>query len=123
MGPSRIAAFLAQLAFWGAAAVTLFLAVKPETGEPPLIPWDKAAHFLAFYVLTLLAAAAFPRRPLLLLAIALSAYGAAIEVIQGLPMVARDSSFWDWVADTVAVGAALLPLLVPRWRAWLGRDR
>jgi len=123
MDRSRIAALLSQLAFWGAAAVTLVLAVVPETGMPPLIPWDKAAHFLAFYVLTLLAAAAFPRRPLVLLALALSAYGAAIELVQALPMVARDSSVWDWVADTVAVAAALLPLVIPRWRAWLGRDR
>jgi hypothetical protein len=122
MGLPRVAGLVAQLAFWVAAAVTLVLAVVPETGVPPLIPWDKAAHFLAFYVLTLLAAAAFPRRPLLLLALALSAYGAAIEAIQALPLVDRDSSFWDWVADTVAVGAALLPLLVPRWRGWLGRD-
>lgn len=123
MDRSWIAALLARLAFWGAAAVTLVLAVLPESATPPLIPWDKAAHFLAFYVLTLLAAAAFPRRPLLLLALALSAYGAAIELVQALPPVARDSSFWDWVADTVAVGAALLPLLIPRWRAWLARDR
>jgi VanZ family protein len=123
MSRTRIAALLAQVAFWGAAAVTLALAVLPEATTPPLIPWDKAAHFLAFYVLTVLAAAAFPRRPLLLVALGLSAYGAAIEVIQALPMVARDSSVWDWVADSVAVGAALLPLLMPRWRAWLGRDR
>ncbi|HVO17306.1 MAG TPA: VanZ family protein [Alphaproteobacteria bacterium] len=123
MDRSRIAALLAQLAFWGAAAVTLILAVVPESGRPPLIPWDKAAHFLAFYVLTLLAAAAFPRRPLLLLALALSAYGAAIELIQALPIVDRDANVWDWAADSVAIGAALLPLVIPRWRAWLGRDR
>ncbi|MGE5147496.1 MAG: VanZ family protein [Candidatus Eiseniibacteriota bacterium] len=118
----RLAGWLAQLAFWGAAVVVFVLAVKPPPPTPPLIPWDKAAHFIAFYVLTLLAGAAFPRRALLLLALALSAYGAAIELVQALPFVDRDSSFWDWVADTVAIGAALLPLLIPRLRAWLGMN-
>jgi VanZ family protein len=115
----RIAARLTQLAFWGAAILTFVLAVAPESKTPPLIPWDKAAHFIAFYVLAILAAAGFPRRALLWLALGLSAYGALIELVQGLPMVNRDSSFWDWVADSVAIAAALLPLLLPRWRAWL----
>lgn len=122
MGP-RIAATLAKLGFWAAAAAVLALAVMPPPDTPPLIPWDKASHFLGFYVLTLLAAAAFPRRALFWLALALSAYGALIEGIQALPAVGRDADFWDWVADTVAVAAALLPLLLPRWRAWLGLNQ
>lgn len=123
MTRSRIAARLAQLAFWVAAIGVFVLAVTPPPMTPPLIPWDKAAHFLAFYVLTLLAAAAFPRRALLLLALALSAYGAAIELVQALPLVDRDSDVWDWVADTVAIGAALLPLLIPKLRTWLGMNQ
>lgn len=118
----RIAVRVVQVAFWVTATVVLVLAVLPRGHLPPLIPWDKAAHFLAFYVLTVLGAAAFPRRTLLLLVVALSAYGAAIELIQALPAVDRDSDFWDWVADTVAIGAALLPLLLPRLRAWLGMN-
>lgn len=81
-----------------------------------LFHWDKAEHFTAFYVLMVLAALAFPRRSLAVIAIALSALGAGIEVVQAMPFVARDSDVWDWVADTLAIGAALLPLLLPRWR-------
>src|SRR5690606_24268739 len=97
--------------------------VKPPSTLPPLIPWDKAAHFLAFYVLTVLAAAAFPRRTLLLLAVALSAYGALIELIQAHPAIGRDSDIWDWVADTAAIAAALLPLLISRWRDRIGMNQ
>jgi VanZ family protein len=118
-----IALRVVLFAFWAAAIVTLVLAVLPPSEKPPLIPWDKAAHFLAFYVLAVLASGAFPRRPLLLLALGLSTYGALVELIQALPFVDRDASVWDWVADTVAIAAALLPLFIPRWRAWLGRDR
>jgi len=85
-----------------------------------LFHWDKAEHFTAFYVLTVLAAAAFPRRPLLAIAVALSLMGAGIEVIQALPFVARDSDVWDWVADTLAIAAALLPMALPRWRKSAG---
>lgn len=81
-----------------------------------LFHWDKAEHFTAFYVLTILAAAAFPRRPLLVIAVALSLLGAGIEVVQGLPFIARDCDIWDWVADTLAIAAVCLPLALPRWR-------
>ena len=119
---TRIAIWIARIAFWVAAIAVFVLAVTPPVA-PPLIPWDKAAHFLAFYVLTVLAAAAFPRRALLFLALSLSAYGAAIELVQALPLVNRDSDVWDWVADSVAIAAALLPLLIPRVRAWLGMNQ
>lgn len=81
-----------------------------------LFHWDKAEHFTAFYVLTVLAAAAFPRRPLWAIAAGLSLVGAGIEVVQALPFVARDSDVWDWVADTLAIGAVLLPIALPGWR-------
>jgi hypothetical protein len=81
-----------------------------------LFHWDKAEHFTAFYILTVLAAAAFPRRPLLSIAIALSLLGASIEMIQALPFIARDSDVRDWLADSVAIAAAFLPLSLPRWR-------
>ncbi len=71
-----------------------------------LVPWDKAEHFLAFYGLTGLAVAAFPRRNLFIVAALLSGFGAFIEYVQGLETVHRDRDFWDWVADTIAIAAA-----------------
>ncbi len=107
---------LAQCAFFAALLFTFYSAVIPPQRAMQLVPWDKAEHFIAFYALTGLAAAAFPRRPLLLIAAMLSGFGALIEFVQGLSIVHRDRDFWDWVADTLAILAALAPMLLVWWR-------
>jgi len=107
---------LAQLGFFAALAFTFYSAVIPPREAVQLVPWDKAEHFIAFYALTGLAAAAFPRRDLLWIAALLSGFGALIEFVQGLSFVHRDRDFWDWVADTLAIGAALAPMLLVWWR-------
>ena len=107
---------LAQVAFFSALLFTFYSAVIPPALALQLVPWDKAEHFIAFYALTGLAASAFPRRNLFAIAVSLSAFGALIELVQGTPIVHRDMDFWDWVADTLAIGAALAPMLLVWWR-------
>jgi hypothetical protein len=114
--PVPLLSRLASGAFFAALAFTFYSAVIPPQYALHLVPWDKAEHFIAFYALTGLAAAAFPRRHILLIAVLLSAFGALIEFVQGLPMVHRDRDFWDWVADTLAIGAALSPMMLVWWR-------
>ncbi len=114
---------LAQLTFVAALIFTFYSAVIPPRHAVQLVPWDKAEHFIAFYALTGLAAAAFPQRSLLWIAVALSAFGALIEFVQGLPLVHRDRDFWDWVADTLAIGAALAPMLLVWWRRAASTDQ
>jgi hypothetical protein len=111
---------LARIVFFAALAFTFYSAVIPPHLALQLVPWDKAEHFIAFYTLTGLAAAAFPKRNLLWIAAALSFFGALIEIVQGLPIVHRDRDFWDWVADTIAIGAALAPMLLVWWRREAG---
>jgi hypothetical protein len=108
---------LARLVFFAAVVFTFYSALIPPRYALQLVPWDKAEHFIAFYALTGLAVAAYPRRNLLLLAVLLSAFGALIEIVQGLSLVHRDRDFWDWVADTLAIVAALAPMLLVWWRA------
>ena len=107
---------LAQIAFFAALIFTFYSAVIPPKQAWQMVPWDKAEHFIAFYALTGLAVAAFPKRNLFLLAALLSAFGAFIEFVQGLQMVRRDRDFWDWVADTLAIIGALAPMLLVWWR-------
>jgi hypothetical protein len=107
---------LARGAFFAALLFTFYSAVIPPSHALQLVPWDKAEHFIAFYVLTGLAAAAFPLANLLLIAALLSGFGAMIEIVQGMPIVHRDMDFWDWVADTLAITAALAPMLLVWWR-------
>jgi hypothetical protein len=107
---------IARAAFFSALLFTLYGAVAPPSHALQLTPWDKATHFIAFYGLTGLAVAAFPKRRLWMTAALLSAFGALIEVVQGLPMVHRDRDFWDWVADSAAIACALAPMLLCWWR-------
>lgn len=95
---------------YGAVVLAVFaLAVAPVKDSAIPIS-DKLNHFAAFYVLGLFGGLAFPRCALWKLALALSAYGGAIEIIQGLPFVGRDCDALDWVTDCVAVACATLPL-------------
>lgn len=115
---------LARAAFWLTVAAVFVAAVIPEQDHPPdLFGWDKANHFAAFYVLSVLAAGAFPRRSLLVLGAAMSGFGALIELVQALPFVHRDADVLDWATDTVAVLAALCPVLLIRWREACGASR
>jgi hypothetical protein len=107
---------LARAVFFAALLFTFYSAVIPPTHALQLVPWDKAEHFIAFYTLTGLAAAAFPRSNLFLIAAQLSGFGALIEIVQGTSLVHRDMDIWDWVADTIAVSAALAPMLLVWWR-------
>jgi hypothetical protein len=107
---------LAQAVFFAALIFTCYSAVIPPARALQLVPWDKAEHFIAFYTLTGLGVAAFPRRRLWVIGILLSGLGALIEFAQGLSIVHRDRDFWDWVADTIAIMAALSPMLLVWWR-------
>ena len=109
---------LARAAFWIALLGVFVAAEIPDKDHPPdLFGWDKANHFFAFWVLSVLGAGAFPRRSLIALGLWLSGFGALIELVQMLPFIHRDADPIDWLTDTVAVLAALAPVLLARWRA------
>jgi hypothetical protein len=104
---------------WIALGFTLVMALLPQPPALPGEPPDKILHILAFLVLAGLALVAYPTVPRVRLAVALSALGALIEVLQMIPALNRDAQWLDWVADTgavllVFVAAALLRL--PRSR-------
>ena len=110
----------ARALFWAAMLFTFVSAEMPPTHALHLFPWDKAEHFVAFFVLTSLVAAAYPRVPLVILALWLSLFGCVIALVQALPIVHRDCDIWDWVADSAGIGAALVPMLLARWRRQMG---
>ena len=108
---------LARWLFWIVGLGVFVAAVIPKEDHPPdLFGWDKANHFAAFYGLSILGAAAFPRLSLAILGAWLSGFGGAIELVQALPFVHRDCDVMDWLTDTAGVLAALCPLLLARWR-------
>ena len=100
------------LTAWGAFS-------PPGFARPHLFPWDKAEHFSAFFALTACALAALPKVRIVWIAAAISAGGALVELIQGLPFVHRDMDPKDWVADTIAVLAVVAVVIAARVRRGL----
>lgn len=98
-----------------ASLVCAFGMLGPYRGiERAFVPWDKAAHFIAFYGLTLLVFVGFPgRRRLDLVMLAVFA-GAAGEVVQSL--VSRDGEVGDLVADALGSVAVYAPIYLERLR-------
>lgn len=89
--------------------------VGPFQGiEHAFVPWDKAAHFMAFYGLTLLLFTAFPRRRRLDLTVLAIFAGAATEVAQIL--AGRDGEFGDLCADALGALAVLAPVWLEHLR-------
>ena len=104
--------------FWAAAAFALVMAVLPHPPDIPGEPSDKVQHIVAFATLALIGSAAYSVTAPLKLLVRLSLFGAAIEIVQMIPALHRDSDVLDWLADTAAVLTVLL--LVTLWRRLRG---
>jgi hypothetical protein len=105
---------LTRTLFWVAALFAFVMAVLPHPPQLPDAPNDKVQHIIAFATLTLLGSWAYRTTSPLKLLVGLSLFGAAIEVVQDLPILHRDSELLDWMADTAAVSVVLLLILVVR---------
>lgn len=103
-------------------AFALIMALLPH---PPLLPGepdDKVQHIAAFTVLALLGRYAYPRLSFAAILAGLSAFGAAIELLQSIPSLHRDSDVLDWIADTIAVAAMLLLIAMVRYMTSQDRE-
>jgi hypothetical protein len=69
--------------------------------------WDKWQHMAAFFVITVLGRVAFHDLSRKILTPALIGFGALIEMVQMIPALHRDSDWHDFLADIIAVIAAL----------------
>lgn len=95
-------------------------ALSPGDVAPTLSPSDKIDHLLAFAVLAATGMLAFRRQPssLLVVAGALIAYGAGIELAQ-MHVPGRQGSFADLLADAAGVALGLgFVLLLRRHGPW-----
>lgn len=106
---------LLRTAFWGLLLAVFALSAWPHPPHVPYIPSDKTQHSLAFAALALLGGAAYPRLALFKLALGLAAFGALIEGVQAIPMLNRQSEFFDWIADLAGMVPTMGALAV--WRS------
>ena len=86
------------------------MALSPHPVRLPSDPSDKVQHIVAFLTLGALGRLAYPKGSTWALIAGLSLFGAAIELLQGIPALNRDSDPVDWIADTVAAAFAILVL-------------
>lgn len=93
--------------FWALVAGAYVAAIVPSRQAPDIGAGDKVNHIAAFLTITLVGRTAYRRKPLWLLAGGLSLFGVLIELTQAIPALNREASLWDWVADSIAILAAL----------------
>lgn len=100
---------------WGLMAV-VFAAVGPSELVPHILSSYHIEHFAAFYCLTTLAAVGLPRLGLVQIALSLALVAIALAVVRlTIPRhVLNDAE--DLVADLGGIAAAVLPILVGRFR-------
>jgi hypothetical protein len=89
-------------AFWGATLFAYGAAIVPGYDAPHLGGSDKLDHMAAFFTITFLGRAAYPRLPVFLLFLAMAGFGAFIEASQAMPFIGRDAEWTDWLADVAA---------------------
>lgn len=94
---------LLRIAFWSALLFAFTVAVLPHPPQLPGAPSDKIQHMVGFATLAALAVAAYPEKSLLTIALCLSVFGLAIELVQLIPALNRQGDAADWAADTFAV--------------------
>jgi VanZ family protein len=99
--------------FVAASAYALAMALLPGDDNVGFIPWDKAKHFIVFYVLSILASLALPQSRLHRIGLVMLAFGGSIEILQGF--TGRDASWFDLFADACGICSAFGPMLVSQW--------
>ncbi|WP_244441196.1 hypothetical protein [Mesorhizobium sp. STM 4661] len=67
---------------------------------------DKLNHAAAFAVLTALGSLGWPEHKARLIVL-LALTGAAIELLQGMQLIGRDMSMFDWFADCAGMACGL----------------
>lgn len=96
------------IAFWLAALFAYVEAIMPAHDQIELSTWDKINHMAAFFAITFLARAAYPRIAVFRLFLMMAAFGAFIELSQAVPFIHRDAEWDDWFADLIATLVALV---------------
>ena len=113
---SRVLPRLLSLATAGYVCVLVYATHHPRPqellGEGSGVPSDKSLHFIAYFVLGLLASATLAAwgrwtlRDVVALAVGLVLFGAADEATQ--PLFGRFADVFDWFADCRGILAGLL---------------
>lgn len=112
-GPLTLAALAALV--WAVIAVTL-AALAPPAYVPRIFHSSHVEHLAAFYIVTLVGAAAFARINLFRLVAVMIGFAVLLAAIRAFQPVHQLSSAEDLLCDIAGVWAAVAPILVGRVR-------
>jgi VanZ family protein len=117
IGPNAWLWTIAALAglTWGVIAF-VFAAIGPSEYVPRVFFSYHIEHFVAFYLITLLAAAGLPRASPYQLGLALALMAVIVAAIRLFIPRHRLSDAEDLAADIAGIGAVIAPILVGRVR-------
>ena len=96
-----------RIAFFVCLIAVLILALSSQPPVFMLGDNDKTQHFLTFFALSGLAGLAWPSS-VRQSGLGLLFLGAIIEILQGTPIIGRDMSSLDWIADAIGVSVGLV---------------
>lgn len=83
---------------------------------------DQVTHIIIVYALTLLAAVAFARIHVGLVALGVTCLGSALELGQYFGLVQGIAQFHDFIANLIGAAAAALPVWIGRWSTLSDRE-
>lgn len=109
-------AIVARAGFLVAIAAVMFASLAPVNLVPQVLASRHLEHFAAFYVTTLLTAAAMPRAGVLRLGAILGLFAGVLELARMAPSQHRIWGVLDWEADFGGILAALVPIVVAMFR-------
>ncbi len=112
-GPLTLAALAALI--WAVIAIIL-AALAPPSYVPRIFHSSHVEHLAAFYIVTLVAAAAFGRLNLFRLVAVLVAFALLLAAVRAFQPAHQLSSAEDLLCDIAGVWAAVAPILVGRFR-------
>jgi hypothetical protein len=116
-------AVLARLGFLVVLTAIVIATLAPGWLVPQLLYSHNLEHFAAFYVATVAALAALPHAPVRRIAIAYMLFSFGLQVVQLFREATLQAAVENWVADTGGIAAALVPVVVERFRQRLGQAR
>jgi len=96
---------------------TLYASFSPEKLIPHILYSYHLEHFAIFYIFALSAAAAFVRRDVFHIGVAIWLVAMLIEAVRWLRPEHKAFAIVDWFADAAGVVAALLPVALGRFRS------
>ena len=91
-----------KIVFFTSLSLVSIASLWPSQDLPSNLPWDKASHTIAYFLITLLGLSAYPQRHLRII-VAVFTYGVCIEILQEYLPLGRTGEWFDLLANGIGM--------------------